>query len=289
MDGRGQNRSERVTLAVGVIVSVALGVFFYFKTDLATAMATFAGLIGTTITLQVESIFRERRVAEGVTRQQRLVSRIEAVGWLPDLLDQALNSIGVIEETYRGTAVVDLTREAVVECLARLRDLQRGRHITSAGDDSEFVFAMTQRAQRTLHATSPYTQTARQFSSPIGEHFWLLNQDALRRGVAIERIFIYRRWNDQLEALARRQHDAGVHTLRVAVDRLPPHLRLDLVIWDGTCCGVSNRSNSTGEPIDAVFTFAPDDLVTWRDHYAVIKSRSEPWPAPPPSPTVSAP
>lgn len=272
---------ERLTLGIGLVLSIALGAVFYLSTSLSTAMATFAGLLGTTITLQAESLLRERKEQQDTTRHLRLLGRIESIGWLPDQLDQALHAIGVIEETYRETTVADLARKAFDDCLARLKDLQRGRYITSVVDEEEFVFAMTERAQRTLHVTDTNARTPRDFwYSPAGERFWSRNQDALRRGVVIERIFIYRRWNDRLDAIARRQHDDGVHTLRVAVDRLPPHLRLDLIIWDGKCCGLGNRANSTGEPIDSVFSFAPDDLVAWHDYYAAIKSRAEPWPTP---------
>lgn len=280
MERHGQGRSERVTLAIGVTLSAALGVVFYFKTDLATAMATLAGLIGTTITLQIESIFRERRITESITRQQRLVGQVEAVEWLPGLLDQALSAISAIEHAYGGTTAVDLTRKAFDDCLAQLKDLQRGRYVTSI-DDNKLVFAMTKQVQRTLRATSADAQNLRDFwLAPTGEHYWRLNQGALQRGVAIQRIFIYHTWNDKLEALARKQHDTGVSTLRVALDQLPPALRLNLIIWDDTC-GFETRANSTGEFIDNIFTFAPRDLTEMLERYTMIEACAEPWPVPP--------
>lgn len=286
VERHGQGRSERLTLAIGVTLSTVLGVFFYFKTDLATAMATLAGLIGTTITLQVESIFRERRMTEGITRQQRLIGQVEAVEWLPSLLEQALNAISAIEHGYGGTTAVDLTREAFDDCLAQLNDLQRGRYVTSI-DDNKLVFAITERVQRTLRATSADAQDLQDFwLTPTGERYWRLNQGALERGVAIQRVFIYRTWNDQLEALARKQHDTGVSTLRVALDQLPPALRLNLIIWDNTS-GFETRANSTGEFIDNIFTFAPQDLTKMLDRYTMIEACAEPWPVPPNPPPTS--
>src|SRR5262245_23215159 len=131
MQRRGQRKSERLALIAGVILSAVLGVFFYIKTDVATAMATYAGLVGIVITLQVESALRERRLADELTRQQRLVSRVESIGWLPDLLDQALDALDEIERKRSEAMAADLARKAFTAFLAQARDLRRGRYSTT--------------------------------------------------------------------------------------------------------------------------------------------------------------
>ena len=128
MQRRGSRKSERLALIAGVVLSAVLGVFFYIRTDVATAMATCAGLVGIVITLQVESALRERRLADELTRQRRLISRVESIGWLPDLLDEALGALDEIERRRAGTVAAELARKAFTAFLAQARDLRRGRY-----------------------------------------------------------------------------------------------------------------------------------------------------------------
>lgn len=272
-------RAQQLTIVIGVALSTALGVFFYVKTDLSTAMGTFGGLIGTVITLQIESIFRERREREETTRQQRLVERVEQIGWMPGLLDEALGAVGHVERTYGGTMAVSLVRKAFDDCLAQLRDLQRGRYFTVDDDNSPNspVRALTERLQSRLLATSAGEDITWWLRPSSNQSvYWPLNEQALQRGVEIKRIFIYREWSDELEALARRQTENGVKVLRVVQDLLPSPLRINLTIWDDTC-GFELHHNSAGEVAGQSFTFADQDLALMLDRFKLIESCAELW------------
>lgn len=78
-DGPADARAIRnAHLLSGVALSTVLSVVFYFRSDLNTTLAAFAGPIGITITLQVESLVRAHRIHEAVTRQQGMVAQMEA-------------------------------------------------------------------------------------------------------------------------------------------------------------------------------------------------------------------
>lgn len=47
--------------------------------------------------------------------------------------------------------------------------------------------------------------------------------------------------------------------LRVHLDKLPPHLRLDLIIWDDDCA-YETRSNERGEGQWNYFTFEAEEI-----------------------------
>jgi hypothetical protein len=275
--------AERLTLGIGLVLSVALGVVFYVNTDLSTAMATFAGLVGTTITLQVESLFRERKEQEEATRQQRLVGRIETIDWLPDLLDRALGALTTVEQSYGGTMAVDLARKAFDDCLTQLRDLQRGHYNTTDFDPSPNspITALNERVKHSIFATSFAGDIDWWLGASFGRtEYWRLNEQALLRGVEIRRIFIYDAWTDALDALANFQHGRGVRVFRVAQDLIPDSLRLNLVIWDGVCCHQSLH-NAVGDFVSQTFTFAAQDLARMLDHFKTIEAAAEPWPTPP--------
>jgi len=280
MKRENNERTERLTLVTGVVLSVALGVFFYFRTDLSTALATFAGLIGITITLQIESLFRERRDREEATRQQRLIERIESVAWMPELLDHALSAMGVIEQTYRSTMAVDLARKAFDDCLAQLKDLQRGHYSTPDTEDSPNspFYALTEQLRHSLLTTAIGEDLEWWLHPSVSRTYWHLNVQALRRGVTIRRIFIYEDWTDELAKVATLHHESGVQVFRVAREQLPATLRINLIIWDGTC-SLEFRNNSAGEMIGQIFTFAAQDLALMEDRFKLIESCAERWPA----------
>ncbi|MFC8257188.1 hypothetical protein ACFUNF_05960 [Streptomyces sp. NPDC057291] len=259
-----------------MIISAAISAFFYFDTDLKAAFATFAGLLGITIALQVEAILQGRRAAETATRQQRLTVNIESIAWLPEVLDESLEAINKIENEFGGTMAVNLAKKAFGDCLGQLRDLQRGKFYAPFVDHS-LAFTLTEQTHNALLATSVEEVDLFWWQSATGQTYWRLHEDVLRRGVQVQRIFIYRTWTDDHATLARRQHAGGVRTLRVNRDDLPPDLRVDMIMWDGLC-GYESSVNSSGEAITNNYTFAKQDLTRMLDRYRMIESCAEQWP-----------
>lgn len=268
-------------LISGVLLSTILGVFFYFRTDLSTAMATFAGLIGTTITLQVEALLRGRQSKELATRHQRVLARIESTSWLPDLLDRALIAYGQVEQNYRSELMIDLAHRSFENCRVQLESLARGRYSTPDPDESPNspIYGLTEQVKNTILATTAGFDLE-WWQHSLARTYWRLNEEALRRGVVIKRIIIYREWTAEMERLARSQSAAGVQIMRVDESQLPPALRLNLVIWDGVCA-MEPEYNSVGEWISTHFNFGAQDLALSLDRYKLIESCSEPWPRPP--------
>lgn len=59
--------------------------------------------------------------------------------------------------------------------------------------------------------------------------------NAIKRGVHVQRIFIYDQWTDDLDSLARKQVSAGVDVRRLDIRKLSPQYHIDMVIWDDSC------------------------------------------------------
>jgi hypothetical protein len=272
-------RFDWISTVIGVTLSISIGVFFYYKTDLKAAFAVFAGLLGTTITLQVESISQARRAAEEAAGRHRLVSAIEAIDWMPTILQECLSAVQAVRSEHSSTMAVDLTRSTFETCLAELRGLRRG-HYDTPFHDNWLVFAATERVRNTLFATSFEEADVEWWQSPAGQTYWTHQVKALARHVTIERTFIYRTWTEAHERLAYVQHESGVQTFRVHCDQLPSDLRVDMIIWDNQC-GFEPRMNADGDPITNNFTFAKSDLAKMLSRYEIIKSRAEVWPQTP--------
>lgn len=268
-------------LVSGVVLSSLLGVFFYVRTDLSTALATFAGLIGTTITLQIESLLRARQAREQATRHQRVLARLEATPWMPEVLDRTLAAYGVVEQNFKASMAVELARRAFENCQTQLEALARGRYSTADPDESPNspIYKLTERTHTSMLATSAGGDLQWWLDTPATRTWWRMNLEALGRGVAVKRILIYRTWSDELDLLARTQREAGVQVMRVSENDLPAPLRLNLIIWDDSCA-LEPEYNFSGEWINATYTFTPQNLALALERFKLIESCAEPWPAP---------
>jgi hypothetical protein len=198
-----------------------------------------------------------------------------------ELLDRALAAYGLVEQNYKSSMAVALARRAFENCQTQLESLARGRYSTPDPDESPNspIYKLTEGIHTSMVATSAGGDLLWWLDTPATRTWWRLNLEALERGVAIKRILIYHTWSDELDRLARTQQEAGVRVMRVCENELPAPLRLNLIIWDGSCA-LEPEYNFSGEWINATYTFAPQDLALALERFKLIESCAEPWPAP---------
>jgi hypothetical protein len=201
-------------VVIGVVVSCAVGILFYFQPSTATGLATLVALVGVTITLQLASLFQQNRSDEEQTRQQRIFSIAESIDWLPERIEAILNSAQKVQERYPGTLVTEVARREFDKCVDEMKKLQTGRHDTPF-DDNRLSNEMTEKADE-IQATSVDKIDLDWWQSPAGVEYWQRNVQAIARGCNITRIFIYeKKWTSAHESLARKQDKAGVHVKRI--------------------------------------------------------------------------
>jgi hypothetical protein len=127
--------------------------------------------------------------------QDQQTSGMELVPWFHDRLNEGLEAVRAIQDEYAGTMAVDLFHKVVDDCLRQLRDLRRG-YFEAPFDDNWLVYALTERTQSNLLATSVEEVDLTWWHSAAGHTYWRLHKEALGRGVRIQRIFVYRHWTD---------------------------------------------------------------------------------------------
>lgn len=256
-------------VTVGTLLSFGLATGFYFYNELAPAIATFAGLLGVIITLQVQEITRERRRAEHESRMGAILSKIERSDWLPDVIESMLGSVTKVEQTYPDTPAVDACRQALEECRARLTDLEGGR-FQFPYTDNELALRLCQTTQHEFLAISVPRIDLRWWRAPEGQRYWRHQLDALGRGVTIRRVFIYDEWSDELAEVAHEQRDAGVEVRRVRQDTLPLGARGIIGLWDGGC-GLEVSYDASGEAVLFSYTVAEADLDRLRRQFELVE------------------
>lgn len=256
-------------LVIGTLISVALGVLFYLRQDLAPALATVAGLLGLVITLQVQAMLQDRRNAEHQSRVGSMIAAIEEIPWLPDAMEPTLRAARHVQHEFEGTPAVNVCREAFDRCLGTLVDLERGHFSTPYGDNGLFL-SLIENTKRTMCATSVPAVDLDWWLEPVGRQYWRAQIDALARGVTIRRVFIYQTWTGELDALAREQAEVGVAVRRIHNDRLAPNLRIITAVWDGRC-GHELSYTAGGDATADSFTVSPPDLERLTRQYETIE------------------
>lgn len=260
-------------LIVGTIISIGLAIVFYVRQDTAQALGTVAGLIGGVITLQVQTLLREKRRIEHETRVGNMISAIEKIPWLPDLMEPMLRAAKHVEREFKDTPAEDACRAAFEECLGTLADLERGHFRAPYGDNGLFL-SLIENTQESMCVTSVPTVDLTWWLEPVGRQYWQAQVDALQRGVEIRRVFIYHDWSDELDVLAREQVKAGVHVRRVHADRLPVAMRVITGVWDGSC-GHELSYTAGGEAVHDSFTVSPPDLERLSRQFEMIERSAE--------------
>lgn len=257
-------------LAAGTLLSLAFGIAFYFYGELdAVAIATFAGLLGIIITLQIQEITRERRRAEYESRMGAIIATLESSLWLPDLIEPMLASVRKVEQTHSRTPAVDACRQLLERCQAQLADLESGR-FRYPYEDNALPLRLCQTLQREFLAISVPANDLRWWLTPEGRRYWQYQQQALDRGVVIRRVYIHDEWSPELAALAQEQRDAGAEVRRVHRDALPVGARGIIGIWDRTC-GVEVTYDASGAAVFYSYSVAEADLDRLRRQFEQVE------------------
>lgn len=269
---------EWLPLVAGTTLSIGLGALFYFRTDLKTAVAAFAGLLGVAIALQLELLLQSRHMVATQRRRELIAARIEEIDWLPQIVDDNLKALQAIRDGRPVPLVTTLAKMELESCAERLRDLQRGFLTDRQSQEVDIMDMLTLGAKVQLRATSGPAELT-WWLGPEASFYLRRQTEAVRRGVAVERIFIYEDWSDVLDEICRRQRNLGIKVLRVEAKRLKGIRNPDLIIWDDSCA-FSVEYNAVGAWVNSRFTFVSTEIRKLDSTFEIVKSAAEELPPP---------
>jgi len=124
-----------------------------------------------------------------------------------------------------------------------LKELSEGGDVSYDGEDRDWVLGLTMQSQRTLIATSLSTVDAGGesfdgglWTSDFGLRYLELQREAVRRGVAVRRVFIVDRPEQTHDAdllrICRQQKDLGIQVRVLNGSEIPAALLFDFVVFD---------------------------------------------------------
>ena len=266
-----------VILTVGFAVSVCLGVVFYIKADTATALATFATILGGLLTLQIEATFRRNRDEQSRTERDRFMNLLEAKPWLYEFTTETARKVTDILGSYESPFALKVLQKVATNFLQELEDIRRGRTLVRRGSDHELVLWLTENLENSLLATNLYSAEHEHLGRAGSQEYKRLYRAAIERGVQVERIFIYSKWTPKAEESLTDQSKAGVRTYRLDAAKIRPELRVDMAIWDQRY-GSELSFSARGDVIDSYIYFSEQDVIRMLERYNKIKALAEVWP-----------
>lgn len=281
-----RERTLQLTIVItGSAIAVALGIIFYVKPDVPTALATMALILGGIMTLQVEATFRRIRDEQAQTEQGQLMAQLEANSWLRRFTKDVAVRAAEIKQKYDLPFVNDMLMVQLRnQFKSALDDVQAGHILVPHNSDHKLVFWIMENCRVSVLATDVYKASHLHIGDPSGDKYRQLNEQALGREVLIERVVIYSNWTDEIDRNIREQRKLGIHTFRVKETSLKTELRVDLAIWDERYASELSF-NANGDITDSYISFSPPEIARIRNRYEEIKSFAEPWP-PIPAPRV---
>ncbi|MFK3985684.1 hypothetical protein ACI2K4_35645 [Micromonospora sp. NPDC050397] len=238
----------------GIGLSIALSVALDLTGAASGVESLLAGLLGTTVSLLVDSMARAERRFE-------LRTLVAGTPWMNEALGPIVAGTREAIEHYPGTPVAAEARSRFDRFRIETEHLRTGRIVRSGDDYRDLAGAVRDCVTRldAMANVAPRTGEASWWSTDFGRYYWTLNLDALARGVRISRIFGYHTYSDELRELVETQRRAGVRVGLLPYGTVDRSLDLNLAVWDGTSAW-QGRTGPHGEISENVFSVNPDDL-----------------------------
>jgi hypothetical protein len=227
-----QRRSSLADLlvAAGVLVSIIVAVLSTLLADLSASILLCVGLIGIAVALQVDLILRLTQRTRTDALNLRVLGQILSAGALADPLAVLAQSIAEFSG-HMQTPIAPLAHGELESSLRELRRLQSGQVILPDGDTALMIEQLL-RVTRTIHATTFTNVDYEWWTCPGGRTYLEANARAIERGASIERVLVYKEWDERAAQLASEQVARGICVYRVDHGLLDPELQRNFVVYD---------------------------------------------------------
>lgn len=276
---RWYDRASRYLALIALVITLVttMMVFFVAKDELGAIrdlVAACIGLVGVTIALQLELLFRMAERRRAADTFGRLLGELEQ---FPDLLRVVAPVIDASVSTLRSTRIDQFKREVfhlLEHASAHLHELAQGR-LHSGGLDNSLVLEVAAKARTSVHGTTDAIDTD-WWRSDDGQRFLESNRELVQRGVRVERVWFVRApLSAETAELLDRHSDVGVGVLVIRTDHTPLDRRLlvNMTIVDERFLQ-ENVNNRDGRAVEYLYSEAPADLERARRTFAQLRSQA---------------
>jgi hypothetical protein len=276
---RWYDRSSRyLALFTLLIVLVTTAVVFIRSGEengaLKDLLVACVGLIGLTISLQLEILFR---VAERAQSRERYGRLLEGIEDYPDLLELSFEALDAGVKTLEKATIPQLKLEVfnvIHHATSQLQELAQGR-LRRTGSDNTLVLDRFMHTRLVVRGTTDEGDTA-WWETDDGQRFLELNVSLIERGVRIERIWILsaapsQELRDMFEEHYKRKIDVFV----VRADRrdLDRRLLINFTLMDDEFLQM-DVPNKEGQAVEYLYSENRVDVDRALNTFAQLKSKA---------------
>jgi hypothetical protein len=254
------DRSAIVGVGAAIILAIVTG--FVSNPTRSVVLAVAIGLAGTVLSLQINVVAK-------LDRSSDLDRALRSVAWLRPLLLTIAESAAAIETDERLEPFRPNAKKDVQQCVTNLQGISHGQLRARVGEG--ILERRTDQARRSIIATSIQQMDVPRWQSDLGEKYWQANINAIKRGVVIERVFVYREWSQELQKLVCEQARQGVQTHAVDRELVPAELMIDMAVWDDAFT-YQFELNSEGDPINNLYSVNEVDIARRVEQFEILRS-----------------
>jgi hypothetical protein len=268
--------SERV-LIVGVCISVVAGFVVGIWSSVTVGLGIAVGLLGSVLSLQLDTVLRLQRQARRQDEAGRLLSALDSGDDLLSLFREAAEGCATARALPSGERL-DLNRRAreeLIPLVRSLKELGRGR-VHASPDRTDMLLSQMRQTSHSLRAVSlEAAGGVGWWHSTPGKSYWEANHRLItEHHVATERIFICDEYTEAVRTVAEQQARAGA-TIWIALrDDVPPELQIRFAIFDDSIVHAVIYG-STGKAIEFIYSADAADVVQALDRFDRLRTCSQ--------------
>lgn len=228
-------------LLVGIIVSIASGVILSLAGATSWAESLIIALLGGNITTILSLKYNIEYGISDVIRMLSLNRQLLHDDELAKPLQSIADCYLLTKESQSGSIYEEELHTVLDKCVSDLSSLSKGKiHIDNEEERIGFIIRAIESSDKSVRAVS-YIDIGAWWSGPLGSKILAANVNAIARGLAVERIFIYKddAIDDLLIKLVKKQVEAGLLVYLVN-ERFTTHdLRHNFTLCDGSTLSTS--------------------------------------------------
>lgn len=246
-------------ILVGIALSASLATLLALITSATVLLSICLVLLGTLLGVVYDMYLRFERRVETDDHLSALLATVDEAPWLlKELCQIATNARSALAEDWNRQLFEELIQERVGETRAYMQDLKRGHIRVPAGDVTPMSNQIDLVKETVFATTIPEIDNG-WWRSPAGRDYLKRNQQAIERGVSIQRIVLWSKGSETLREVIAEQRAAKVEILFARRSEVQDKkLKTNIAIYDGQSYN-DVVFNSDGDGIYFEFYLDPRD------------------------------
>jgi hypothetical protein len=268
------SRRVSMVLFVGVVASIFMAFLGYFYAKNLNE-AIIIGLLGIIITLLIEQIRTSVENREQVLNILALTQQVSDDEYLRARIESIVESFSTICNGKDQDLFLKEGRRSLTSCRDSLKNLAEGTFLIDEERRMRILIDILEKArpEEKILATS-YVDLGDWWKRDLGRRYLQANYEAVQRGVIIERIFIVRPGEQEVEAFIEEQRKHNIIVRVVKESSVKPHLKENFFLVEDSILSYSEYSRD-GQLVRGYISQDSRKHSEYREKFDLLRDHSE--------------